>query len=133
MCTISSWALEKALPWLQRAVCVSSFLSCLPVFVVLSCLSCLMFREVSCFQGRCSHSFICKNWFHPESSNQGMAKSRFTFCCYPIFFKRGTGNMVSNYIANKQPRGHLFPCNLVFNLQSQQRAHLYVEIRVTDG
>lgn len=108
------------------------FLSQQSPSVVLSYLSCLMLRKVSCFQERCNHSFLYKNQFHLESSSQGTAENRFTFCCYPNFFEKVTGNTVSNYTADKQPRGHLLPCNLVLNPQCQERAHVWVDNWVTD-
>lgn len=81
MCTTPSWALEKTFLWLQRVVCVSSSLSCLSVFVVLSC---VMLRKASVGSREEVISPPCGRFFHPESSNQG--RGQIYFLLSPIFF-----------------------------------------------
>lgn len=60
----------------------------------------LMLRNVSYLQRRSSHSFLCKNLFHAESSTEGMAGNWFTSYCYPIIFKKSNRKMLSNYTPN---------------------------------
>lgn len=113
-CASSPLGPRKSLPMASEGCLCFLFpqqppsVSCAILFVL------FMLRKVSCFRGMCNHSSSVRIYF---TSNQGVTENRFSFCCYSNIFKNCTGNLVSNYTADKQPRSHLFPHNLVLNPQ----------------
>lgn len=77
---------RKSFPMASKC-CVFSFLSSLPVVVVLSCFSCVTLRKVSCFQGRCNHSPLRKNLISPRIQ-QAQQRTDVLSTAIPIFFKK---------------------------------------------
>lgn len=71
--------------------CLHFFFTVSQCSVCFSACSSVMLKNTSYLQRRCSHSFLCKNLFHPESSSQVMTENLFTSCCYPVILKNGTG------------------------------------------
>lgn len=109
---------RKSLPMASKGCLFLLFSVCCAILFVLS---------YSQDSGKVQSLLPLSESVSPRIQQLGHGREQIYFLLLSQFFKKGTGNMVSNYTANKQCRGHLFPCNLVLNLQCQERAHLYVE------
>lgn len=126
MCTISSWALEKAfLVASKGCLCFFSQQSpsvCCAILLVLS-----YAQERVLLAEKMQSLLPLQKSISPRIQQPGHGRELIYILLLSHYLKKRNRNMVSNCTADKQPRGHLFPCKLLLSPQYQERAHLYVQ------